>query len=755
MCIVEFDSQELDEPEHRSFEVPVGMFIKRPAKERQVGNADPATLLEEVNRELISELVEKTKLIKSLNHVSPLPLEGITLDKVLTTILSNVLNCFGYYRGIVYLWDKDRENLICYGTANLSPDSERIVRSRPLNIQRHDCIEIRAAQSSTYTFVEDPVSGPDLTHFDLKISRQHGGRGSVLYVPMRSKEETFGIMGVERFPAQAEQYPGQFRITDKDIESLMLFINHASIAIENARLYEQNRRKIEYLYKLQDIYHELNSLMDMDQLLEKILEGALEISGAEGGILWSCDIEKQTMSPSASRGFPKDLDPSLSVSSHAHPFCTVDAECNLMQLRDARNMCTHAPEGTFPECMLLLPIVSKEQLTAVLQLNGSERKIFDETEKEVLKIYTSQAGKLIENVQLYNRVLLEKRFTENVRKSIGVGILITNEQGCIRSINPKAMEIFSMHARSLLHQPVSHVFAGKRRFVSDVIGEVIHTPCGVEKELEFLSGHRHLVLKLNAFPVYDEEGILCGVTTFIQDVTEKKRLTESLNRMEKMAALGTMAAGVAHELRNPLSGIYAAVQTLSQELDLTEEQREEVAAVLDEVDRMESLIHEILQISKPMKLTFTRVDVNELLKKTIPASREELRTKRIRLSQRLDPHLPPIRADMDKLRQVFWNLFKNAVEASEPGGHIEIITEPEPFSPLDHTEFVQVHIVDYGVGIPRKTLPKIFDPFFTTKNEGTGLGLTICQRIVEEHQGRMQVSSEPGKGTKFTVRLKR
>jgi len=710
--------------------------------------------LKQQNRELASEVMERSKLIASLNNVSPLPLEGITLDKVLSTILNNVVNCFGYYRGIVYLWDKKKENLSCYGTAGMSGASERIVRSKPLNIYRHDCIEIRAARSSTYTYVENPSEGPELTRHDLKISHQHGGRGSVLYVPLRSKGETFGIIGIERFPVRAERYPGQFRITEKNIKVLMLFVNHASIAIENARLYEQNQRKIDYLSKLQEIHHELNSMVDMDHLIEKILEGALIVSGATSGILWKRNSESLRMEASSSRGYSNSLENNLQASLEAYPFDELFTKQKAVRIPDLEEFGVSLPISQSKGSAIFLPIVYKDSIAAIIQLDHSDHGTFDDTATEVLKIYASQASKLIENMTLYNTLLLEKRFTDNLRNSIAVGILITDAEGRIRSINPRARAICNITSSHLGNQPVESIFNKDNRFISDVIYETIHTNKDVETEATYNAENEALVLEISAFAVYDEEKKLCGVTTFISDITEKKRMRDSLNRMERTAAIGTMAAGVAHELRNPLSGIYAAIQTLLQELSLTDEQRDIMDAVLGEADRMETLIHEILQLSKPINLNMVNVDVKEVLRNSVTPMKETIREKNITILERFEHRLPAVHADPDKLRQVFLNLLLNAVQATPDGGAIELHAKSMNGKAQEGRSGVEIRVLDHGSGVSPQHLSKIFDPFFTTKYRGTGLGLTICQKIIEEHDGEIFVQSECGQGSVFFVRLK-
>jgi two-component system NtrC family sensor kinase len=711
--------------------------------------------LQEQSRELISELEERNKIISSLDQVSPLLLEGITLDKMLSTILNNVLNCFRYYRGVVYLWDKHKENLVCHGTAGLSPESESIIRSRPLNLQRHDCVEIRAAQSSTYTLVQDTETDPALTKLDMKISHQHGGRGAVLYVPLRSKGQTYGVLGVESHPKRMEQYPGQFRITEKNIRSMMLFVNHASIAIENARLYEQNERKIRYLIKLQEIYQQLNGILDIDQLTEKALDFALELSQSTSGAIWLCDEAGHTASARHVRGYAAHQGSIGPLTIDNFPFAPACVEPRPVFVSDVSKLRSPLALSPHTGCTLLIPLTYENRMAAVLQLDIEDRDGPDETTQEVLKLFASHIGKLIENVKLYDRLLVERHFIDNVIESAGIGILITDGSGKILSANTKIENLFGIAAAQAVGQPVGQVFSGDSRFLAKVVLDSTRKRKEQEREVRYERNELELTLKVMAFVVQDGQSTLSGVTTFLHDITEKRRLSESLRKIEKMAAVATMAAGLAHELRNPLSGIYATVQTLTRELTLSQSQKQEMDAILEEVQRMETLIQDVLHLSKPFSLRLRKTDVNAVLLNSMAALQERLAAKKIELKPELADDLALVRADADKLRQVFLNLIINAADASKHGGVVKVLSRPAYTPKNRRLSGVLVEIIDQGEGITAENVSRIFDPFFSTKNDGTGLGLTICERIVEQHGGKLMVRSDPGQGSAFSVYLKK
>jgi two-component system nitrogen regulation sensor histidine kinase GlnL len=248
----------------------------------------------------------------------------------------------------------------------------------------------------------------------------------------------------------------------------------------------------------------------------------------------------------------------------------------------------------------------------------------------------------------------------------------------------------------------------------------------------------------------------------LRDLTPIKRLQEEVRRADRLATMGTLASGLAHEIKNPLGGIRGAAQLLQRET-LSPDSQECLGIIIKESDRVNHLITELLSFSKPKNLRMEPVNLNEILDETI--SLESVRTeKRIKFIREYDPSLPPVSADAHSLKQVLVNMFKNASEAlPETGGEIRVrsridtnykIREATDAKGERSTRMVVAEISDNGAGISKENLEKIFTPFFTTKDEGHGLGLAMSQRIVNEHGGFLRVESREGKGTTVQIILK-
>jgi len=246
------------------------------------------------------------------------------------------------------------------------------------------------------------------------------------------------------------------------------------------------------------------------------------------------------------------------------------------------------------------------------------------------------------------------------------------------------------------------------------------------------------------------------ILAFDRDITERIRAEDALQRSKQLAMVGQMAAGLVHEIKNPLAGIKVSMEVLSSELEMAQEDREVMLRVVNEVNRIEGLLRNVLEYARPPKPEFFPCDIRKLLETSIKNAELSLKSpthvkhndKAIVFVQELDDSLPMVMADSSKLLQIFLNLLLNAIEASPEGGTITVSAS------LNESGYgVRILIADTGKGLEADTLAKIFQPFFTTKPKGSGLGLAITKRLIEQHQGIIKAVSSSGKGTTFTITL--
>jgi two-component system nitrogen regulation sensor histidine kinase GlnL len=241
----------------------------------------------------------------------------------------------------------------------------------------------------------------------------------------------------------------------------------------------------------------------------------------------------------------------------------------------------------------------------------------------------------------------------------------------------------------------------------------------------------------------------------LRDLSRVRELEEQLRRSDRLAALGVLAAGVAHEVRNPLAGVRAAAQLLEREPIFPAGLREFTGVIIREVDRLNRLVDDLLTFAGRRPPTIAACNLNQLADEALRLEASRVQTARVAVARQYDPALPLVAGDADRLLQVFLNLIRNGAEAMQGrGGELTVRTRFERLSTQCGGRAAGVvEIVDTGPGIPAEVRGKLFTPFFTTKDGGTGLGLPISLRIVEEHGGALEAQSEAGQGTTFRVWL--
>ncbi|HPD68751.1 MAG TPA: ATP-binding protein [Rectinema sp.] len=261
-------------------------------------------------------------------------------------------------------------------------------------------------------------------------------------------------------------------------------------------------------------------------------------------------------------------------------------------------------------------------------------------------------------------------------------------------------------------------------------------------------GTRLLSISISALV---SEGKIAGNLIHIEDITEKRRREAQLRRAESLAALTTLAAGVAHEIKNPLASIRIQLGIIRRILEKncakkTEPIFHNISLVEQEIDRLNSIVVDFLFAVRPMDITLIRNRVEDVIKEVVEIMGNEASAHHINIVSEFEDNLPEVMIDPKHLKQALLNIVKNAIAAMPNGGTLTI-------SAVTRHDELQISISDTGIGIPEELLAKIFEPYFTTKESGTGLGLTITFKIIKEHNGEITVESKPSKGSTFTIHL--
>jgi two-component system nitrogen regulation sensor histidine kinase GlnL len=254
--------------------------------------------------------------------------------------------------------------------------------------------------------------------------------------------------------------------------------------------------------------------------------------------------------------------------------------------------------------------------------------------------------------------------------------------------------------------------------------------------------------------VSDPTGENRGVVLVLRDLSRVRDMEEQLRRSDRLTALGVLAAGVAHEVRNPLVGIRAAAQLMEGEPGFPPTLREFTGIIIREVDRLNRIVGELLTFAGQRPLQREPCNVNQIVEEALHLLESALQGGRVGVVRRYDPEVPAVAGEPERLLQVFLNLIRNGLEAMASGGELTVRTRFERVAPQCGGRAAAVaEVSDRGPGIPPEVEQQLFNPFFTTKDGGTGLGLPISVRIVEEHGGTIEVQSRVGEGTTFRVLL--
>jgi len=503
------------------------------------------------------------------------------------------------------------------------------------------------------------------------------------------------------------------------------------------------RARYSYRATLLDWMRELGAETDLTSLLERLEErirDTLAIPAA--AVLVRAGGRRYERLGSSSRRLAVEWDRATLEALERQPSVMVDA-------------------GTIPgmpEARHLFPMRVKGRVSAVLAVaerRGLEPGLSSE-DRGLLVTLAAHASTAIESARLVLEVRQHaaevetlKALQERILESSGVGLLLVEGGQRILAWNRTLEEIYALPREQAIGKLLRDVFP-------------LHTVRRIDRELAAVGPdveariYRHalvnragerLVVNLVLSPIAAEGGEGSRVVTF-DDITSRVVLEEQVQQQERLASLGLLAAGVAHEVNTPLTGISSYAQLLLEEMPADDPRRDVLRKIEEQTRRASRIANSLLNLARPERSAFETLALNEAAVEVVRLFEPQLRDRRIALEAVLDPTIPAIHGHRGKLQQVLLNLLSNARDAVEGGGRIVVRTSRSG-------GIVTLEVVDDGVGIAEEDLPRIFDPFFSTKGrgKGTGLGLSISYGIVREHEGSMHVESVPGAFTRFRVEL--
>jgi PAS domain S-box-containing protein len=363
-------------------------------------------------------------------------------------------------------------------------------------------------------------------------------------------------------------------------------------------------------------------------------------------------------------------------------------------------------------------------------------------------------GLMVEKVRLQKELIETKNFLESIVEKAGDAISVVDLEGKVLYWNEGATRIYGYPKEEVLGKKLADFLYSRDEKLREEeerlteglmaqvkVGKVIPN---VEVKRQTKEG-KEIITSMTISPLKDAEGRIVGASRICKDITHLKKAEERLVLAERLSSLGELTAGVAHELRNPLAGIKINTQVLSRKKDLPEMEKKLLNSTQEGIEKIQKIVDDMLHFAKPKASHFKQEEINEIVDKSLAILQTKLKKGNISSVFERAQGLPRLRIDIHQIQQVLINLMLNAIQAMEDGGTLSV----RAF--LEDGNGVGIEVRDTGKGIPKAHLKKIFDPFFTTKSEGTGLGLSITLKILENHGATIDVVSEEGMGSAFTI----
>jgi PAS domain S-box-containing protein len=402
------------------------------------------------------------------------------------------------------------------------------------------------------------------------------------------------------------------------------------------------------------------------------------------------------------------------------------------------------------------PISTLVDITISAAKGDLEQEINIRTGDEIEEL-SRNFSHMIEQIRLHRNELENqlreivslKAYNDNILSSMTNGMITIDLENRVVTLNKMAERLLEKRSEEVIGFPLAKALGPQHPFHGMMMETLFHAKGISYSELKLKKGEEILWLIAGTSLLTDGEGKKIGALMVFQDITEIKALEEKLRRSDRLAALGSLSAGLAHEIRNPLSAIKTFVQLLPKKSDNSSFMEKFHITVPREVDRINQLVEDLLELTRTRKRTLVSLDVNHLMTQVIDLHGEEMKKRKVALEDHLDRTIPQIQGDPEQIYRALSNLVINSIQAMPTGGLLSISSRHEN----SKAPVIKIIILDTGIGMDETTSQNLFSPFFTTKDKGVGLGMALTRKIVEDHNGTIEVSSEKGKGSTFVLKF--
>ena len=705
---------------------------------------------------LHAETARRAEELAALNRTTQLITARLDLPSVLETISGSVTALMGSTGCGIGLLGSDRSVI-----DHVAAHGFRTPEWRDLSIRVGEGIIGLAVASGRTMRSEDLRADPRSVRRD--VDEKEGIR-AMLSVPLRVGGQIIGV--ISAFSTE----PAAFG--DRHQAVLESFADQAGIAIQNARLFEETQRRARETQALLRAGHAVNQSLDVNETVRLILNQAREVLEVQTCGLFTLDAATGELTAIASLDLAPEHLQAIRLRVGEGITGVAVQERRPVQTTDLYR----DPRVRYPQSglrsMLAAPLIVGDRTIGALTVLRTDVHHFGAEEESLVSAFADQAAMALEHARLFSSVRSysegleamvaartheldeQKRFVEVVLETLPLGLFVLDADLRVISVNREGAGLLpgETSARpAFVDLMPSARAAAVRALLEGVVaaGDVGHA------EEELPAGGEVLTVRLTATPLRTPEAT--HVLVLVEDITRQKRLERQMVLTERLTTAGRLAAGVAHELNNPLATIAGCAEALKErsqdphlrDLDAFKDFPAYLGLIEEEAYRCKEITGSLLHFVRDPGSRRAPTDLNVLVDKVLELIGHQSRYAQSGFERRLDPEMPDVVINEGQLRQVFLGLASNALDAMEGRGTLTVATRRR------NAREVEIAFTDEGPGIPDDILPRVFDPFFTTKppGQGTGLGLAIAQGFVADHDGRFEVDSRMGVGTTFRVIL--
>jgi two-component system NtrC family sensor kinase len=622
-------------------------------------------------------------------------------------------------------------------------------------VKQGDCLVGKVYHSGKPLLVKSASDDPRVTC----ITSGAGGIESMAAAPLSSKGTPLGVLAV------AARRPARFAAMD--IQLLATIGSQLGVAIENSTLIGQLRQKMRHIELISELSGIMNSSLSIGTIFRMVVSEIRNLIDYDRASLLLYDEKQENLLIFA-------LDTGLKTEMKKGVRAPIEGTSAGWVARNNAPWINHdLNDARFPldrkllregiRSTISIPL-HHDRMLGVFNFDSTEPRKYSEKDLAVLLPVAKHMSVALENALLFEEISKEKKEWERTFDAFTDMVWIEDGRQQVLRANRTLLARTGFSEREIGSRLCAELLD---RIGVSVSGCLCRDTLSTKRpSFHELKGTAGTMFHFWAYPLIDEEGRLYAIVHYLKDVTAQKRIEQQLIRTDKLASLGTLVAGIAHEINNPLgiiAGFSEALLDRAKDEGLRsvkefEDFPEYLQTIHGEIFRSKKILKSLLEFARPSAGTFREIDINELIKEVMLLLNHKASRLNHHIRLDLGRDLPKIHADAGSLRQLLMNLLLNAIYFTPEGGSIVIRTGPDRTSGEGRgidCRWIRLSVSDAGSGIPEDIIGKVFDPFFTTKpvGEGTGLGLTIAHRIVQEHGGAIDVESEPGKGTTFIIKL--